>query len=218
MNYYEYENYLAHYGVKGMKWGVRRYQKKDGTLTSAGKKRLVKDLKKEYNREYSSGFPYRTSDSYKQKLRSEIDKFITDDDKKRITAAKDKWYASMDAVNKAERELYKIAEKQGREYYNAELKRNPQAYDEPRAKNKLLDYAVGDYGYDKAREMRPDLDKISRSSDKYWNAYKNECKKVSDKILGEYGDTKLHKTKYTSLTIKDTVGDVVMSMETNKWK
>lgn len=30
---------LYHYGVKGMKWGVRRYRKKDGSLTSAGKKR-----------------------------------------------------------------------------------------------------------------------------------------------------------------------------------
>ena len=30
---------LAHYGVKGMKWGVRRYQNKDGSYTNAGKKR-----------------------------------------------------------------------------------------------------------------------------------------------------------------------------------
>lgn len=32
-------NTLAHYGVLGMKWGVRRYQNKDGSLTKAGKKR-----------------------------------------------------------------------------------------------------------------------------------------------------------------------------------
>lgn len=30
---------LYHHGIKGMKWGVRRYQNKDGTLTAAGKKR-----------------------------------------------------------------------------------------------------------------------------------------------------------------------------------
>lgn len=34
-----YNDYLAHYGIKGMKWGVRRYQRKDGSLTAAGKKR-----------------------------------------------------------------------------------------------------------------------------------------------------------------------------------
>lgn len=35
-------NELYHYGVKGQKWGVRRYQNKDGTLTAAGRKRLDK--------------------------------------------------------------------------------------------------------------------------------------------------------------------------------
>ncbi len=32
-------DYIQHYGIKGMKWGVRRYQNKDGTLTAEGKKR-----------------------------------------------------------------------------------------------------------------------------------------------------------------------------------
>lgn len=30
---------LLHYGVKGMRWGVRRYQNPDGSLTNKGKKR-----------------------------------------------------------------------------------------------------------------------------------------------------------------------------------
>jgi hypothetical protein len=36
------DNVLTHYGIRGMKWGVRRYQNKDGSLTSAGKKRYKK--------------------------------------------------------------------------------------------------------------------------------------------------------------------------------
>ena len=36
---------LMHYGKKGMRWGVRRYQNKDGSLTDAGKKRYDRDVR-----------------------------------------------------------------------------------------------------------------------------------------------------------------------------
>ena len=35
-------NAICHYGIKGMKWGVRRYQNKDGSLTELGRKRYMK--------------------------------------------------------------------------------------------------------------------------------------------------------------------------------
>ena len=62
-------NTLQHHGVKGMKWGVRRYQNADGTLTAAGKKKYgdteygrakvaYKVAKKDYNKSFNKASSY----------------------------------------------------------------------------------------------------------------------------------------------------------------
>lgn len=45
---------LYHHGIKGMKWGVRRYQNADGSLTPAGKKRAEKQEKKAVKKEVNT--------------------------------------------------------------------------------------------------------------------------------------------------------------------
>lgn len=40
------ETDIQHFGVPGMKWGIRKYQNPDGTLNSAGKLRYQKDMQK----------------------------------------------------------------------------------------------------------------------------------------------------------------------------
>ena len=65
-------NELKHYGVKGMRWGIRRYQNPDGTRTAAGKKR------------------YRDKPSFlKTKKKTNKQKELTNDTKKRISEMSD---------------------------------------------------------------------------------------------------------------------------------
>lgn len=49
--------YIQHWGIKGMRWGVRRYQNADGTLTDLGKKRYQKEfdaLSKKKQKDYKA--------------------------------------------------------------------------------------------------------------------------------------------------------------------
>ena len=77
---YDYFNYLAHHGIKGQKWGVRRFQNEDGSLTSDGQKRYRGDIKNVSKRElkrqvsdYLSGKNHKEFDAEVNRIGHEIE-------------------------------------------------------------------------------------------------------------------------------------------------
>lgn len=76
------ETWLAHHGILGQKWGIRRFQNKDGSLTAAGKRRLGKQMEKDANKmrdEMKDELRAKTSAAY-QKATDYADKHQLDYD------------------------------------------------------------------------------------------------------------------------------------------
>ena len=70
-------NELYHFGIKGMKWGIRRYQNKDGSLTAAGKSR------------YSSEQRRKDETYYGEKGVKRIEERMSKGDSHKVAAAKE---------------------------------------------------------------------------------------------------------------------------------
>ena len=64
---------LQHYGVLGMKWGVRRYQNKDGSLTAAGRARLDKKDEK-----WAKKKGDKITETARKKLSKELDRYAAE--------------------------------------------------------------------------------------------------------------------------------------------
>ena len=119
---YEYENELYHYGVKGMKWGVRRYQNADGTLTDKGKKRVSEEYKKhsvkttnDLDRNYWKRYANAYNKAANDMNNGMIDKYNADYDKKLGSKAKDHDYLNDSEYNSGYEKMFY---KQVTKHYN----------------------------------------------------------------------------------------------------
>ena len=171
---------LCHFGIKGMKWGVRRYQNVDGSLTKAGKKRY--DEYDKYGNKRKGPFSDMASvvnsmnENIRKKhpnLREQIDNLTIDYETKGMTDKQKKLY-SLNYYNDRKHvsldELNRINE--NRQIANSNNK--------ARSEQRYIDLI----GSDVINEMYDMQIKDAKSA---YNHYSNKV----DKTLSEMGDIKL---------------------------
>lgn len=197
------KHYIAHYGVKGQKWGVRRYQNEDGTLTAAGKER------------------YYNADEQKE-LYEHAKKSVKVD---KVLPVHNSTIEGIDDISEAGgflRNQSEVITKNFEEYTSqcrkdiAGLKDNPdfmktvmkrldeefggpdQVDDE-----EYLDWAVSDAVYDNfySRLSQKTKDASKRFQDSV-DQYRSNMESIVNDIVGEYGDQPVGSYSQTSTTRK----------------
>lgn len=211
---YNYSSELYHYGVMGMKWGVRRYQNKDGSLTKAGKKRYFKEVKKitkaKQNDDYSTVVD-EVSKITKNALsketinaKNEFDRIVKENFKRLGNKAPD------------ETTVWRKAQKQAADnYVKKELNRNPDYYTTERDRYKLSEYAWAELGYDAGKkafnQKYPDYKKYQMAEDKAWNDYHNSLKNDVNRLISEkIGKKKINNKKYYWIDYQKLISDAVL--------
>lgn len=227
MSCYVYSSELYHHGILGQKWGIRRFQNKDGSLTEAGKKRYSsRDLYKEIK---SLGI--KNAYDLREHKDSNAYKMIQDSlkNKEKLINTSKEWHDLMDRLDKLDFDNSKERENADREAYQNTydwFKKNDPAYlkDIESKTDDLLwahDFRKTYEGYhsealDKAEKIfsqkHPEYGQLQKQESEKLHEYINIMKDTVNDMTGSYGNKTIKSIDdkgYRPNKVKDVVESAI---------
>lgn len=231
---YNHTDTLAHYGIKGMKWGVRRFRNEDGTLTDAGKERYYSA--DEQKTLYENAKKSVKVDNILPNHRSTIEGI--DDISEAGGFLKNQSEVITknfeDYCTQCQKDVESL--KDNPEFMKTAMRRLNEEFGGPDQVDdeEYLDVVVGDVIYDNfyAHLSQPTLDAAKRFQDSV-DQYRSNVRSIVDDIVGEYGDQPVGtyvqttrvgsglfaKTKNTTVNLpyKEVVENTIAKLGDSQW-
>lgn len=182
-------DYFQHHGIKGQKWGVRRFQNPDGSLTEAGKKREHRIAKRSQTLGYKDDYD-RMEEYYKKS------KVVQQRSKELASLAEKARNLSLKLDDYKESDkIYDEAEKRSESL----AKKDPD-YDKT-GKNEKLNFNIMQYYLYEKDVLSKTADELLKNDKKYTElnkeykntikAYKEKCSAITNDIVGDFGNEKI---------------------------
>lgn len=184
---------LYHHGILGQKWGIRRFQNPDGTLTAAGRLRFKSQQQAEYkvaNKSQIKGY------------RSSYDRMKDYTEKSQVIKTRGQELTDLaKKVNDLHDKLLEF--KEDDKVYDEAVKRattlakkNPEFDPKYDDLDDLVEWylyegnVLSETAYD-LNKNNPTFKKMDSEYDSLVNEYKTKCKTITNEIIGDYGNQKV---------------------------